>query len=60
MSLVKVDKDALKEIAWALNGIDAEDLTRAEEQIVAVLVGQGLMKRIDMEDWVMCEVCETA
>lgn len=56
MSQVNIDKNALKKIAWALNGIDAADLSRAEEQILEVLVDLGIMVREDMGDWIMCHM----
>ena len=41
---------ALVEIAYALNGIDREDLTQAEKQICNVLVRIGVMDKLNKSE----------
>ena len=43
------NEEALMDIAYALNGIDLEDMTTAERQICEVLVQIGLLEKMEQE-----------
>lgn len=43
------NEEALMDIAYALNGIDPEDMTTAERQICEVLVQIGLLEKMEQE-----------
>lgn len=43
------NEEALMDIAYALNGIDLEDMTAAEWQICEVLVQIGLLEKMEQE-----------